>query len=186
MRSTIRSLATASTMLVALTASAGAQGTTPLIADLLRDVNEVEEKLVGLARAIPANKHDWRPAAGVRSVGEVVMHVASDNWFIPGAAGTAIPAATGIKPDDYKTVAAYENRKLAPDAAIREMQSSFAYLKKAMQDTPAADLTAKKKVFGQEMTMQQLWIMATTHLHEHLGQMIAYARSNGVKPPWSQ
>lgn len=39
-------------------------------------------------------------------------------------------------------------------------------------------------MFGQSFTMQQGWIMATTHLHEHLGQMIAYARSNGVKPPW--
>ena len=31
-----------------------------------------------------------------------------------------------------------------------------------------------------------MWIGATTHLHEHLGQLIAYARSNGVVPPWSR
>jgi len=35
-------------------------------------------------------------------------------------------------------------------------------------------------------TRRAMWIGATTHLHEHLGQLIAYARSNGVVPPWSR
>jgi hypothetical protein len=30
------------------------------------------------------------------------------------------------------------------------------------------------------------WLYATTHLHEHAGQMIAYARSNKIVPPWSK
>ena len=42
------------------------------------------------------------------------------------------------------------------------------------------------KMFGQSFTTQKLWVSGTTHLHEHLGQLIAYARTNGVKPPWSQ
>ena len=42
------------------------------------------------------------------------------------------------------------------------------------------------KLFGQPFTMQSAWVLGTTHLHEHLGQLIAYARTNGVKPPWSQ
>jgi hypothetical protein len=40
-------------------------------------------------------------------------------------------------------------------------------------------------VFGSSMTGLDLWVLTTTHLHEHLGQLIAYARSNGVVPPWS-
>ena len=157
-----------------------------LMGDLLADVAEVESKLVGLARAIPTDKYGWRPAEGVRSVGEVVMHVAADNYLIPAGVGAVPPAATGIKADDYATVQAYERKVPARDAAIGAMQESFAHLKKAMAGTTDARLGETISVFGQSMTVQALWILATTHLHEHLGQMIAYARSNGVTPPWSR
>lgn len=176
--------------LVALLATAAlggrAQAQSTVVTDLVKDVTDVEGKLVALAKAIPADKYGWRPMAGVRSVGEVVMHVASDNYFMPAAAGTAAPAATGVKGNDYKSAAAYEGRKLSPADAVKEMEASFAFLKKAMQDTPAAKLSAKQKMFGAEFTGQQVWIMTATHLHEHLGQLIAYARSNGVVPPWSK
>jgi uncharacterized damage-inducible protein DinB len=170
---------------IAFTSTAQAQGSS-LVPDLLKDINEVEQKLVSLAKAIPADKYGWRPGEKVRSVGEVILHVASDNYFIPAAAGTPAPAATGIKADSYKSVTDYEARKMPAADAIREMEASFAFLKKAMQAVPAASLATKQKVFGMEMTGQQLWIMTTTHLHEHLGQLIAYARSNGVVPPWSK
>jgi uncharacterized damage-inducible protein DinB len=157
-----------------------------VVTDLMTDVSEVEKKLIDLARAIPAAKYGYRPGAGVRSVGEVVMHVASDNYFIPAAAGTAAPEATGIKPDNYETVTAYEKRAVSPDSAVRELEASFTFLKDAMKAQTAASLTSKKSMFGAEYTGQQVWIMATTHLHEHLGQMIAYARANNIVPPWSK
>ena len=164
-------------------ASAGDQA---LIADLMKDVSEVEKKMIDLSKAIPAAKYSYRPGAGVRSVGEVVMHVAGDNYFIPAAAGTAAPAATGINPDDYKTVEAYEKRALSADSAVAQLTASFAFLKDAMKAQTPASLTETKKMFGSEYTGQQTWIMATTHLHEHLGQMIAYARANNIVPPWSK
>ena len=182
---------TAKRFFLPIAAAAGLLGSparaqSALVTDLMKDVSEVEEKMVSLAKAIPADKYGWRPAAGVRSIGEVVMHVASDNYFIPAAAGTPAPAATGIKPDDYKSVTAFETRKVGADAAVAELQASFGFLKKTMQMASATSLSTKQKMFGQEYTGQQVWIMATTHLHEHLGQMIAYARSNGVVPPWSK
>lgn len=185
MRITVRSFFIAGAALTVLGSSGQAQAGSSVVTDLLKDVNEVQEKLVGLAKAIPADKNGWRPAAGVRSVGEVVMHVAGDNYFIPAAAGTAAPASTGITAQ-YNTVTAYETRRVDRDAAIAELQASFEFLKHAMQHTTPAAMAEKRALFGQEFTMQQVWIMATTHLHEHLGQLIAYARSNGVVPPWSK
>ncbi|MBL8983430.1 MAG: DinB family protein [Gemmatimonadetes bacterium] len=166
--------------------AAAAPAASTLIPDLLRDVGEVEQKLVDLAKAIPADKYGYRPGAGVRSVGEVVLHVASDNYFMPAAIGTAAPAATGITGDNYETTVAYEKRAVSPDSAVKELQASFAFLKQAMQAQAPAALEAKSNMFGSEYTGQQVWIMATTHLHEHLGQMIAYARANNIVPPWSK
>lgn len=152
----------------------------------MTDVSEVEKKMVDLAKAIPAAKYTYRPGAGVRSVGEVVMHVAADNYFMPAATGVAAPASTGINPDNYETTVAFEKRAMSPDSAVAQMVASFAFLKDAMKAQTAANMTERKKMFGAEYTGQQTWIMATTHLHEHLGQMIAYARANNITPPWSK
>lgn len=169
---------------LAIPATATAQKPGSVMADLMNDVVDVEKKMIDLAKAIPAAKYGWAPP-GARSVGHVVMHVASDNYFIPLAAGAKVPAATGITMD-YKTVSAYETRKVTPEAAVQEMANSFAFLKETMKAQSEASMNTKMNVFGSQMTGQQLWIMTTTHLHEHLGQLIAYARANGVTPPWSK
>jgi uncharacterized damage-inducible protein DinB len=157
-----------------------------LTADLLADVADVEKKFIGLAKAIPADKFEWRPGAGVRSVGEVVLHVAADNYLIPAAIGYTPDAATGIKGDDYKTAQAFEQRKLGKDAAIAELEKSFVFLKQSLQATTSDKMATQVKLFGQPFSMQRAWILGATHLHEHLGQLIAYGRTNSVKPPWSQ
>lgn len=184
MRSSVRIAALNCALAVAFAAPLAAQGN--LTADLLSDVTDAEKKFVALAKAIPAEKYEWRPGAGVRSVGEVFRHVASDNYLIPAALGFAADPTTGIKGEDYKTAMAFEAKKSTKDQTIADLEKSFAHLKKSMQDTPAAKMGDQVKLFGQPFTMQRAWILGTTHLHEHLGQLIAYARSIGVKPPWSK
>src|ERR1044071_9173703 len=70
-----------------------------VMGDLASDVAETEKKFIALAKAMPADKYDWRPMPGVRSVGEVFRHVASDNYLIPALLGTAADPATGITGD---------------------------------------------------------------------------------------
>jgi uncharacterized damage-inducible protein DinB len=170
---------------VACAIPAGAQSAS-VMSDLTSDVTETQKKFIDLAKAIPADKYDWRPGAGVRSVGEVLRHVASDNYLIPAALGYAADPATGIKGEDYKTAQAFETKKSTKEATIADLEKSFAHLTKSMQATTPDKLGAQVKMFGQPFTMQRAWVLGTTHLHEHLGQLIAYARTNGVKPPWSQ
>jgi uncharacterized damage-inducible protein DinB len=159
----------------------------PVVIDaLLRDLAMAEQKLMALAEAIPEDKYGWRPAEGVRSVGEVLMHIAADNYFLPTAAGTAAPASTGIMPNDYPSVQAYEQRSATKAEAMRAMRESFVHLRSSMERTPDAFLAQQLKIFGMELSGLDLWVLTTTHLHEHLGQLIAYARSNAVAPPWSQ
>ena len=165
--------------------TANAAASTSLVADLVRDVGQVEQKMIGLAKAVPADKYAWRPGAGIRSVSDLVMHVAADNYLFPAILGTPADPATGITAE-YKTAQAFEKRQVSRDSAIVELERSFAFLKKSLAATPEAKLPEKISMFGQQFTTQQAWLLATVHLHEHLGQFIAYARSNGVKPPWSQ
>src|SRR6202040_1483729 len=73
---------------------AGAEAPVPgsMRAMTLRQVVAAQEKLVALAEAMPADKYGWRPGEGVRSVGEVFMHVASANFFLPTFWGAKMPA----------------------------------------------------------------------------------------------
>lgn len=190
MTRTVRNIVLSSVAAALFVAPAGAQQVqqrmqrSNLTAELVKDINQVQEKLTGLAKAIPADKWGWRPGEGVRSVGGVFMHVAADNYLLPSGLGTPAPATTGIKPEDYATVQAFENKELSKDATVMELEKSFAHLKTALEGaTPMGD---DIQMFGQTFTRTGFLVLLTTHLHEHLGQMIAYARSVGVVPPWSR
>ena len=113
--------------------------------DLIRDVTTVETKVLGLARALPPAAYDWRPAKGVRSAGEVLVHIAGDNYFLPALMGVAAPPDTGIDGRDNKTVATFEARAMTRDQIIAELSKSFAFLKQAMSDSPDRTLESPPK-----------------------------------------
>ena len=171
--------------IVAIAAPTAAQTREGVMGDLIKDIGDVEKKVLGLARALPDSAWTWRPGAGVRSTGEVFLHIAADNYFLPTILGVAAPAETGIT-REYKTAVAFEKKSLPRDAVIAELEKSFAFLKTSMNAAPDAKLDTPLQVFGQKSTNRGMWIMTATHLHEHLGQLIAYARSNKVVPPWSK
>jgi len=147
-----------------------------LKAELLAELTGVEKKLVDLAQAVPAEKYGWRPGDGVRSVSEVYMHVAGANFMLPSLMGVKPPE--GIDPGMEKTV--------TDRAKVVEMvKKSFDHTRKAVESTPLADFDKKIKYFGREGTVRSLFLLLVNHAHEHMGQSIAYARINGVTPPWS-
>ena len=144
-------------------------------AEFLHDFDDVSKKIVELAEAVPAAKYNWRPAPGVRSVSEVYMHVAGGNYFLATFAGA--------KPPSYDT----RNLEKINDKArvIEELKKSFEYLRMVATHGTDADLEKPIKMFGYDTTQRGALMTALNHLHEHLGQSIAYARMNGVVPPWS-
>ena len=168
-------------------AAAAGHGSTPaVVTALANDIGQAEQKLIALAEAIPEDRWGWRPGEGVRSIGEVFLHIAADNYFIPAMAGNTAPPETGIVGSDYSTAVAYETRQLDKAATIAAMRESFAHLREVMAEVGEDDLSAQLNFFGNQMSGLQLWVLTATHLHEHLGQSIAYARSNGIVPPWSR
>lgn len=178
----MRKLIAALSLAVAFAAPAAAQG---VMADMHTDLNDVQKKVLDLAKAIPESSYDWRPAPGVRSIRELLLHVAADNYLIPIFMGKAAPAASGIT-SDFATAGAYEKRTVAKDQLVADVEASFIHLHQALALTTDANLSATMKMFGQDFTRHRASLLAVTHLHEHLGQFIAYARSNNVTPPWSR
>jgi hypothetical protein len=87
------------------------------------------------------------------------------------------PPETGVTGKDYKTTVAFEKKDVTRDQVISEVEKSFAFLKKSMARFPDEKLDGPLDVFGQKMSHRAHWVSTTTHLHEHLGQLIACARS---------
>ncbi len=147
-------------------------------AEFIAEVDSVGKKLTDLANAMPQEKYSWRPAPGIRSVSEVYVHVAGGNYLLPSFMGVKMPA--GISRDMEKTVT--EKAKV-----IDTLKESLEHAKSAAANMADADLDKKVKIFGgREITERALLVLMLNHIHEHLGQSIAYARVNGVAPPWSE
>lgn len=143
-------------------------------AEFLASVDDAEAKLMELVETTPAESFSWRPANGVRSISEVYMHVAGGNYFLATFLG--VPAPKPAR-DLEKSVT-----KKADVAA--ELKRSFDHLRAAAART--GDLEKPVKMFGNNTTRRGVLLTISNHLHEHLGQSIAYARMNGVTPPWSR
>lgn len=147
-------------------------------AEYAAEVEAVGKKLVDLAEAMPADKYSWRPAPGVRSVGEVYVHVSVSDSTLPSFLG--MKKLEGVSRDSEKTV----TEKAQIVALLKRAVANAAAAASAVSD---ADLDKKVKTYGdQELTERQVLARILFHMHEHLGQSIAYARMNGVAPPWSK
>jgi uncharacterized damage-inducible protein DinB len=143
---------------------------------MVAQLDDAAGKLVQLAEAMPQEKYAWRPAEGVRSVSEVFVHVASANFFFPTMAG--VQATSRPPRDAEKTVT--EKAQV-----VDWLKRSMDHARSAIRGLTDADLDKPANMFGRPTTYRNVLLTMVSHVHEHLGQSIAYARMNHVTPPWS-
>ncbi len=144
--------------------------------EFLADLDEVQDKIQRLAAAMPAEKYGWRPAPGIRSVSEVYMHIAGGNYFLATFVGQQPPS------DIPKNLEKITDKQ----TVLAELRRSFEHLRRVIANESDADLEKTSNMFGKTTTHRYVFTTILNHLHEHLGQSIAYARMNGVVPPWSE
>ncbi len=152
----------------------------PFIKDFLGQVDFVEGRILALNKAM-AEKETWRPAEGVRSAGETYLHIAFGNYILPKQAGFEPPAEANFSMDIKKWDA--QTTDAAKINGI--LKASFDHVRSVAKKVTPEQLEKKIDLFGHEMTIRNDMITVLNHMHEHLGQSIAYARMNGVVPPWT-
>jgi len=178
-------MAAALTAMPASAQQSGAAGTaqpamapTNLQTALANDVGTLSDKFVGLARVM-AGKYDWKPSQGVRSVSDVFNLIVMENKMLAGLlTGSAAPAGGGM--------GGRGNQVTDPTEMQEALRSSYAALKQALSGLSDSDMKSSVKLFGRDTSKQGAALMLLMDQHEHLGQSIAYARSNNVVPPWSK
>lgn len=153
-------------------------------AEVARTIEIASQKIIGLAETMTQEQYAWRPTEGVRSVSEVYMHIAGTNWWFPTLVGATPPAPSGVTANYGATVPPLE-QVLEKEAIVAALRTSFDFLLESVRNAPADQLEDPINMFGTPTTVRGVLIETTIHLHEHLGQSIAYARAQGVTPPWS-
>ena len=155
-------------------ASSGGAG---VKSDMLLWIKDAEDKLIQLAEATPEAGYAWRPNKDVRTTGEVFMHVAAANF---GA-----PSFWGVKPPDGFDFQTYEKSMSKKADVLKALKDSFGHMEAGFTATADADMDKPVELFGMKTTVRGGYMLLLSHAHEHLGQSIAYARSNNVVPPWT-
>jgi len=138
-----------------------------------KDAGTLSDKFTALARVM-SGKYDWKPGQGVRSVGDVFNLIVMENGLLVGVlSGTPNAGAKAAPITD-------------PEKLQETLKTSYIDLQKAITGLSDNDLQTTVKLFGRDWTKQDAVMHILEDQHEHLGQSIAYARSNGVVPPWSK
>ncbi|MEM8895118.1 MAG: DinB family protein [Bacteroidota bacterium] len=131
-----------------------------------------------LAEAIPEDKFDWSPMEGVRSVSGVIVHMVSANYFFSTKLGATLPEGVNLETleQDLKT----------KDELIAALKQSTETITSAVKGVDSGTLGDKVEFpFPGDFTTMSAILIIQGHCNEHLGQLIAYARSNEIVPPWS-
>jgi uncharacterized damage-inducible protein DinB len=155
----------------------GTPGVTGYRSEVLAEVMIQESEFIRLAEAFPADKYTWRPGPGVRSVAEVFLHASAANYNMYKLVGTPPPAGLDV--------AGLEQSTTDKAKVIATLKASYAHAKKAITDMPDANLEKTMDWLGGKITQRGVLLYIVPHIAEHLGQAIAYARINGVVPPWT-
>ncbi len=146
-------------------------------AQALLDLQAVNKKCVELVEALPGDKLTWRPTPDTRSFAEVFLHVAGERYGILSMMGATPPA--GFKGREF------EKSTTEKDRIVENLNQSWEFTSKTINGMSNADFAKLMPKLGPEANEGDVVYMLVADAHEHLGQLIAYARQNGIVPPWT-
>jgi uncharacterized damage-inducible protein DinB len=161
-----------------LPGTARAQADVEVKDELLRQFNASMRKIVALANAMPADAYTWSPGEGVMEVGQVYMHIARYNYLYP-TQSLHMTLPEGIEMDQMESMR-------DKDQVLAALGSSGEWVRESVGAMTAAELEQDTQLYGRDVPKWAVLVQLVAHMNEHAGQSIAYARMNGVVPPWSR
>jgi uncharacterized damage-inducible protein DinB len=161
-------------------AAAAADRTAPsydMKAQSLQDLQIVQKKFVDLANTVPTDKLTWRPSADSRSFAEVLLHVAGERYQILALMGATPPSDFPAK--------GFEKSTTDRARIVDELNRSWDFAQNTINGMTNADFAKLLPKLGPQANAGDVVYILVADAHEHLGQSVAYARVNGIVPPWT-
>ena len=146
-------------------------------AQALLDLQAVNKKCVDLAEVLPSDKLIWRPSPDTRSFAEVFLHVAGERYAFLSMIGANPPA--GFKAGEFDKSTTEKGR------IIEALNQSWDFASKTINGMSNADFAKLLPKLGPQANEGDVVYLLVADAHEHLGQLVAYSRQNGIVPPWT-
>ncbi|TVR29349.1 MAG: DinB family protein [Balneolaceae bacterium] len=136
------------------------------------------EKVISLAETMPEEIYNWSPDGEAMSVARVFMHIARHNYMIPER-WLGIPAPDHIQQGEMEQISDKET-------VVRMLKESVEHVRGFSGELTNEKLFQPVTIFGEETHGWAALMLLISHMNEHVGQSVSYARMNGVVPPWSE
>jgi uncharacterized damage-inducible protein DinB len=136
-------------------------------------------KLVALAQVMPSETYAWQPMQDVYSVARVYTHISRYNYMYPDQ---SLGVASPMGPSEYER---WEEEVVEKDKVVEILSASMDHVRTVIGQMSEKELAQPARLYGREVGQWAVLLQLVTHMNEHLGQAIAYARMNQVVPPWS-
>jgi len=176
----MRAVVAALALSLAIAGTAAAQGTPEsFLEEFSGHFDGSASKFIALAEAMPASTYGWSPDEGVATVAGVYMHIARYNYvYLHENMGRDAP----VTPAEYRQ---WEEGVTDKAEVVAILRASVEYVRKVVGEMDASDVGTETTLYGRQVGEGAVLFQLVAHMNEHLGQSIAYARMNGVVPPWS-
>jgi uncharacterized damage-inducible protein DinB len=161
--------------------------------EFLWELEIAERQMTAMAGAIPSERYVWRPHRDARAISEVFVHVAAGNFMLLEAVGGTAPVDLyeGVPAQGEERLWGLVRRNDELEKNIREkgtvidvLKRSLEAIRKLFAQADDAALDQHLHFFGEQTTVRRVYMRLLAHMHEHMGQMIAYIRINSIDIPW--
>ena len=137
--------------------------------------NQVTGHVMTVAKETAEEDYGYRPTDSVRSIGEMIGHIAGAQYMM-------CAAAMGDEPRAEDAVEEAANTK---EALVAELAASTEYCAKAYQMNDM-ELAGETELWGSPVTRFYALTQNAIHNAEHYGNLITYLRMQGIVPPSSR
>jgi uncharacterized damage-inducible protein DinB len=131
--------------------------------------------LTATAEKVPEELYGYRPTEEVRSMGEILAHVAGAQFlFCAAAAGEDSPNSEN-----------FEETRTDKAQIMEALSMGFEYCEQVYAGMADAQGQEMVSFFGNEMAAAAVLAFNSAHNYEHYGNLVTYMRINDIVPPSS-
>jgi uncharacterized damage-inducible protein DinB len=163
--------------------------------EYLSELDVVQTQLLALVDVVPAEVYGWRPAENARSLSEVLVHVAVNNFLLMNGVGVRTQDTEdlygSLEGDQRSQITAIIRKNISLERTVTEksvvvdlLRRSFEAVRQSVTSASEEEFESTLSFLGERTTKRRIYLRMLVHMHEHMGQTIAYARSNGIRVPW--
>jgi uncharacterized damage-inducible protein DinB len=135
-----------------------------------------QQYIMATADVVPEELYAFQPTPEVRTMGQILAHVAAAQYIF----------CSGAKGEENPNTENFEETRTTKAAITEALQAGFAYCADVYAATTDANASTARTFFGSDNTVAGILAFNSAHNYEHYGNLVTYMRINDIVPPSSR